>query len=222
MANISSALGKVYINGDWTEKNIKSLIYLLSTQDIGYDYSMYFAEDFEYKLKQLKKYKYLNFNASGKWFFANNLEQLQNWSYLSKEQWTNKLNYNKYLKLRLELFKDMYNNDLKLIWEYNDMEGGVQTITYEEGYHYVDENNDLKYKEIVLKEYEYTLINECNIYYNNTDSLDNYLEGIKDFYELTKEQIVNLKTAILNDPSWFNISAEPIVEILPAELKKLI
>ena len=63
---------------------------------------------------------------------------------------------------------------------------------------------------------------EKQIKYMEENKIDVCGSYIKLFGDNTKEQIVNLKTAILNDPSWFNISAEPIVEILPAELKKLI
>lgn len=210
MANISDALGTLYLEGPWTDRQKVMLTYVLMSQNDGSDYSINIA-DFKAVLKDLLECNSLGFSANGRWSFTYNLKALHNWSVSSQECWDKimehteldyKISYDLYLEMRQELLKEMFEHDLRIVWEFADTDPGLDWMCTCKGSHIVTfdgKNYTLTYLEQNVKFCACNLKNYCNLY--NYDDIDLLYERAREILAIYCEELKleNDHITIVND-----------------------
>ncbi len=209
MANISDALGTLYLEGPWTDRQKVMLTYVLMSQDDNSDYSIY-TKDFETILKNLLECNSLGFSATGRWSFTYNLKALHDWSVSSQERWDKimeqteadyKISYDLYLEMRQELLKKMFEHDLKIAWEFADTDPGLDWMCTSAGLHIVTfngKNYTLTYLEQDTEYYTCNLKNYCDLYNYGDDLLYERAHEILTIYH-EELKLENDHTTIAND-----------------------
>lgn len=243
MANISDALGRIKIEGDWSTMNIEALIYLLQTQSSPSDYCIYINEDFNEVFEELSCQNEINFNGSGRWCFEANLKYLHNWSIIDEDRWNHiskdyrwnrisngyKINYNDYLELRDWLFQQMYMKQLKIVWEFVDMDPAMDWLSKLTGEHKVLHSNGtytLEYTRTSGEDYDCNLKTYTELlktYDADMGMISDAVDSILHVYDKPKSFKDKLKKLIEAHPTWYNISVNPYydsIEELPEELQE--
>lgn len=225
MANISDALGTLYLEGPWTDRQKTMFIYVLMSQDDNSDYSIHIG-DFKAALKDLLECNSLGFSANGRWSFTYNLKALHNWSVSSQERWDKimeqtksdyKISYDSYLETRQELLKEMFEHDLKIAWEFVDTDPGLDWMCTCKGLHIVTfdgKNYILTYLEQNAEYCACNLKNYCDLYNYDDDLLYERVHEILAIYNKELE-LENNHTIIVNDivniikqhRAWYDIKA---------------
>lgn len=215
MANISDAIGSLSLEGDWTDKQKEMFVYVLTSQTYISDYTICLPNSFEETLKDLIECDSLGFSANGRWAFACNLEYLNNWSMSSQERWDfimkyieeeHQISYETYLQIRKQLFKDMYNHNLKFVWEFVDMDPCTDWMCSCVGEHNVileDEEYKLVYTESSADYHDCNLKNYSYYYEYGDELLFEYVQYILN--NADEEQIENTVSLIKQHPTWYDI-----------------
>lgn len=228
MANISDALGTLYLEGPWTNKQKEMLVYVLMSQNDNSDYTICLPNSFEETLKDLIECDSLGFSATGRWSFTYNLDVLHKWSLLPQERWDfimeyieeeHQISYETYLQVREQLLKEMFEHDLKIAWEFADTDPGLDWMCTCEGLHIVTfdgKDYTLTYLEQNTKYYDCNLKNYCDLYDYGDDLLYEHTHEILTIYHkelklennhtIIAKDIVNM---IKQHPTWFDITVFP-------------
>jgi hypothetical protein len=241
MANISDAHGAVYLEGVWIPEQIKAIAYILFTQETGYYNTIWDTSIFKEFEEGLQKEFSATFVGNGRWAFASNLEYLNSWYKIGKERWDkdikNNLNsndmleYDDYLQLAQWVIDQMAEHELKLLWEYMDMETGCQFMCSVTGTHVSvfdpgELRQVLQYTENVVESWDCNLKNQCEQFFEGEyDILYEVVDNIIRLYKLPQTLGSAIEALIKGHETWYNIPAYPYYEKktdLPISLRKAI
>ena len=218
MANISDAYGKMYLEGDWNENDIYNLAcILLPRQDAVYNTSFNLLcdkplskETLQTMVKLLLSGEQLEFFGTGRWTFECNLECLHDWSIMkdySRKDIEKFLDPEKYMEIRQALFESMYNKNLKIFWDFIDLEPGWGVLYKQLGSHYVNEEKILTYEKVSGTSYECNLKNYCLVFcegdtYRLSEQVLNILKALKIDSKLWIDKVCEL---ITKHESWYDL-----------------
>ena len=237
MANMSDAHGYLYLEGEWQPQQIKKLAYILYVQDFLH-YNIHFSADFQDFENRLQSEFGAPFSGAGRWHFGNNLDSLKYWYEVGEKDWNKRIifplaldmiTYDEYLKMARELFNDMAVYNLKLVWEYMDLEPGCDFLIACIGEHVSSfdseiSGNTLNYTENVVQGYDCNLKNQCEIFLEcDYDHLYEVIYTIMDFYKLPDKFKNILEELIMQHDTWYDLPAYPYFEKkthLPTKLRK--
>lgn len=164
MANISIVKGQLVLEGNWEAIDIDTLLIVLKkTEKWEYDITLVGKTHME-KHEKLTKESRIDFHATGRWSFHNNLMYLYSW--LVNEERVTGDNYTKALDT---LFKAMEEKKLILRWEYTDVESGQDFIKVAVGQHQMGS----AYKDVLLYNEMYSEVYSCSL----RSYFDNVLNG---------------------------------------------
>ena len=157
MANSSEARGSMSIEGDWTEVDVRNLLYVVLSQDGG-EYYIHFDDAdldesktipkwFATSTKQLLSGNGILWYGCGRWSMQNNLESLHRWSAsdFAYNQVKDLLSKPSYMRRRMNLIKAMKAKQLVVHWNVKDYEGGAGFIYEQHGFHTVNDEMKLDY-----------------------------------------------------------------------------
>jgi len=218
MANISDAYGKMYLEGDWNKDDIYNLAcVLLPFQDAVYNTSFNLLyedslskETLQTMVDLLLTEKQLDFYGTGRWAFECNLEYLYDWSIIddySRKDIEKFLDPEKYMEIRQALFESMYNKNLKIFWDFTDLEPGLGVFYQQLGYHFVNEEKILTYEKVSDTGYECNLKNYCLVFcegdtYRLSDQVLDILKALKIDSKLWLDKVCEL---ITKHESWYDL-----------------
>jgi hypothetical protein len=228
MANISDARGTIVLDGDWTKEQIKDILYVLYSQDTGYDYTLRIEPaKIQDHIDNLYNGTGLSFNGSGRWSFTNNLESFNSWTdllenhYKSTLLYTMGVDYNEYIHIRKRVMQAMVRHKLGVSFYYADIETGVDMaykidviIGAQYSYNTVDKTDSIDFVTHVGTEESY----ECNMRFmceeilNEDDALYEFLYALTKKKGIKNVDINKVARIIKKDEEWMNIPVYPDVD----------
>lgn len=235
MANVSDAVGVIRLEGDWDDKDVAVLGYMFAVHSIGnYTTQLDFAR-YEELYHEVKHNKGINdyevgFFAAGRWAYYTNVERFVDWAKEANIQpiWKHtqetipktfpKLTLEQYMHSIDVLLDRMHTENLKISWDYWDMDTGMDFIVYviTEAYAVRDEEGTLKWaqSENVIESYSANLYNYVNYYDGGTgtDMINYIAANIHDLYP--NLNVTDIFSAIVQHPDYHGLCPYPYYDTI--------